>query len=29
MNEKEHVKDDVNLDDLRWSPHIWIFPAIC
>ena len=27
MNEKEDVRDDYRLDDLRWSPHVWIFPA--
>lgn len=27
MNEKEDVRDDDRLDDLRWSPHVWIFPA--
>ena len=29
MNEKEDVIDDVSLDHLRWSPHVWIFPANC
>lgn len=27
MNEKKDVRDDDRLDDLRWSPHVWIFPA--